>query len=195
MLVIILSIIALLVIILSVIALRIIILPVIALRGIILSVIALRIIILTGELCYIIVIIMIIIVILAVGIILCAVILPCISQHDLVILLLHRCERHMFGFQLHRLHHKRSVSKPEYDIVTLLRALGGQTNPVIQIGKLICPLFLIIFFLQFLKDLDPLLETRLLRFQNAVAQRVDTVVFGRQLRKSFVVLDRCHYIV
>ncbi len=76
-----------------------------------------------------------------------AVILRSISQHDIIILLLDRCERHMHGFQLHRLHHIRSVAKPENDIITFLHTLCRQSHSVIEIGKLIRPLLLIILFL------------------------------------------------
>ena len=95
-------------------------------------------------------------------------------------------------FQLKRLEHVFPFSKPQEHLVTFFNTLGFQSDPVIEIGKLIRPLLTIVSLFKLLENRNPLFQADLLRLIKLILKNVPSRVLRRQLHKFFVVFNGLH---
>ena len=101
----------------------------------------------------------------------------------------------MKHFKLHCLHYIWAIPEPQNQIITFFYTFCSQSDPVIKICQLICPLFLIISLLQFFQKLYSFFQTCFLCFQNTITQRKDTIIPWCQFHKFLIIFYRCNYII
>ena len=106
--------------------------------------------------------------------------------------LLARCQRLVEHFQFHCLNDIFALTKPEDQLIALLHTACCQTDPVIQIGKLIRPLFPVVPLFQLLEHADALLKPYILRLVQLILENVTSGVLRGDLHKLLVIIDRLY---
>ena len=111
-----------------------------------------------------------------------------------IFFLLGRGQRLILHLQLHRLIDILPFAEPEDKVVTFLQTFCSHACFLIQLCKLISPLFNILRFLELFQRLDLLLHRRSLRTQNLVSQDILVRILGCDLHKIIVIIDSLVYI-
>ena len=98
----------------------------------------------------------------------------------------------MKHLQFQRFNNILALSEPQNQLVTFLHASCGKSHSVIKICQLVCPLFPIIPFFQFLQNANPLFQTDILSFIELVLQNITPRVLRCYLYKLLIVIN-CLY--